>query len=119
MNTDTRNALLGAKKVFKEDIFEAEGVKVLVKQPTVKDRSDIGKMSVDIDVETKEISFNQLAFQIYGIIRCALDPETKKPLFTEADFDSLVNFPTGSWVDDLGSKVSEILNVDSEDKKKN
>lgn len=121
---NTRNTLLGLTKQFREETFEFEvdadtKIKVLVRQPTVKDRAELSKKSVNTDPDTKEMTFDALSFQVHGLIKCAFDFETKEPLFTEADFDSIVSFPTGSWVDDLGNKVSEVLNVSVESKKKN
>jgi hypothetical protein len=86
--------------------------KVLLRQPSVAQRDRIiaaaqganGKMDGD------RIAKGQALATIY----CALDPETKQPIFTEADVEALVDSPAGGGLDQLALQAMKLMEVASQ-----
>lgn len=83
---------------------------VLLRQPTVAQRDKIiaaaqggggGKM------DGSSIARGQALATIY----CALDPETKQPLFTEADIEALTESPAGGALDQLALQAMKMMEV--------
>lgn len=97
---------------------EPEAVQVLLRQPTVGQRSEImTKMKVgrDGDLKSGEGLSRGLAL---AIVFCALDPESRAPIFDLADVDSLIGQPSGSWFDELATEVMGLMAEASETAKK-
>ncbi len=115
-NTDARKNLLSTPKKFAETEFEVEGSKVLIRKPTIRERNELQQMA--ITTEDGEAKFDGLAFRVHAIISCCIDPVTRKPVFERSDYQNLLEYPTGSWVDKLSEKLEEVLYVNTEKTKK-
>lgn len=106
-----RAATIGAKKQFKTKICKIGGEEVELRQPSLKLRQMIfNKSKVDGEVDLFE-------FTLYGVIFSAFIPGTQDRVFTEADYDTLKEMPTGDWMDELGAAVVELMNVDADTEK--
>jgi hypothetical protein len=95
-----------------------EQLKVLIRQPSVGQRSEIMaqmKVGKDLELKTGDGLSRGLAL---GIVYCALDPESRRPLFQVADIDSLIGSPSGSWFDTLANSVWSLMDEATEEAKK-
>lgn len=95
-----------------------EALKVLLRQPTVGQRSEIMaqmKVGRDGDLRSGEGISRGMAL---AVIFCALEPDTRKPIFDIADLDSLVGQPAGSWFDALAADAMGLMAEASETAKK-
>ena len=113
---NTRQALLAVPKKFSETEFEIEGQKVLLRKPSIKERNELQQMAVKDD--DGKMSFDALAFRIQAIISLCIGVADRKPIFSRSDYDTLLSYPTGSWVDKISEKIDEVLYVDTEAVKK-
>lgn len=107
MASNLRQRLLGAKS-FREKVLTVtvggEDINVLVRQPTVAQRNAI-LGDVDTSAKSKIGQDRMTRLQVVAVVQCALDPETRAPIFEEADIADLAEQPAGSWVDALASAV--------------
>lgn len=97
---------------------EPETLTVLLRQPTVGQRSEIMtqmKVGRDGGLQSGDGLSRGLAM---AIIFCTLDIETRKPIFELADLDSLIGQPSGSWFDDLATETMGLMADASEAAKK-
>lgn len=87
---------------------EKEDISFLLKQPSVAQRNRIlaeiqnGRKG---DVDAAGIGKSQAL----AVILCALDPETREAVFTEADLDALLALPAGGWLDDLSGAAMGLM----------
>jgi hypothetical protein len=89
-------------------VLPPEKLSVRVKQPSVAERTAIfseAKVSKAGDVNVSSSARTNLL----AIVHCVRDPATDLPVFTVADVDSMMGFPSGSWVDVLAGKVMEVI----------
>ena len=85
---------------------------VLIMAPTVKQRNQIAS---DVDASGKKLTGDKIGrFQTKAVILCALDPETKKPIFAPQDEESLLEMPAGGWVDTIANAVAEFMQGEEE-----
>jgi hypothetical protein len=95
-----------------------EDLRVLVRQPTVGQRSEIlAQMKVGKDGELRSGDGLSRGMAL-AIIRCARDPDSNGEIFTLEDLDSLVGQPSGSWFDDLAGEAMSLMNDAAENAKK-
>lgn len=106
--TDIRNKTLGAKSIFKSKIVTYEGEEIEIKQPSVKDRMSMFNNS------SKDGNVDPLRFQILAMIELCYVPGTGEKVFEMADYDSIINSPTNSFVDVLSTEAVKMMNVESE-----
>jgi len=102
-----RGKTVGGKKNFRTEIVTVDGEDIEVRQLSVRDRLDVYNRS------TKDGVLDPLQFQIWSVIATCFVPGTKERLFEDADYDSLMDQPTGSFVDKLSEAAVEMLNVES------
>ncbi len=106
-----RTALLGTAATFKSAIIkDADGNEYEVKQPSIRGRSDIRKLSTSTD-EKGEITFEPFDFMLQAAIHCTFVPGTDDRVFCPEDFAALQALPAGGIIDELGQKASEFCNV--------
>ena len=111
-----------ANGVFRTKIVEVDGERILVKQPSVRGRSDL------MDKATKENGKIDMAeFLIWGLINNCYVPEDAvddkgkrdasagKKIWEDTDYASLMALPAGGMLDELGTVAAELLNVDGEE----
>lgn len=95
-----------------------EDLAVLLRQPTVGQRSEIMaqmKVGRDGDVRSGDGLSKGLGL---AIIFCALEPVTRKPIFDLADLDSLVGQPAGSWFDEVAAEAMGLMSEAADAAKK-
>lgn len=106
-----RAATLGAKKEFKTEIVAVNGSEVEVRQPTLKERSDLRKRCTNVTEDSVE--FNLFEFLIWAVIGFSYVPGTDEKVFHETDYDGLSAMPAGGWFDELSEAASRLTNVES------
>ena len=120
---EIRAATLGAAPQFKSRIVEANGQKSGVRKPSIGDRQEIARKSVEVKAaaggQDPVYAVNGLEMRLQGIIACCYVPGTGERIFDAADYDVLRSQPSGSFVDVLGEAVLELMNVEAEPESKN
>jgi hypothetical protein len=111
-----RGKTLGAKKNFKFEIVVIDGEEFEVRQPTLKQRSDLRKRCATM--EGSKFEFDIFEFLTWAVIECTFVPGTDDKVFEASDYDMLGSIPAGGWFDDLSEKASELANVKKDDVKK-
>ncbi|MCK5604287.1 hypothetical protein KAR91_20530 [Candidatus Pacearchaeota archaeon] len=109
-----RAATLGEKSEFKNEIVTYNGVKVELRQPTVKVRKDLMDKSMNEDGK-----INVLMFMTYGVIYNTYIPDTNELVYEETDFDAMMDKPVGCFLDSFGEKISNLLNIEDDGGVKN
>ena len=103
MTSKLRDAFLALHPPALDVVLEVAGVKVKVRQPTVAQRDKIMlRATVDGQIHPG-------ALAVHAAIACTVDPETGAPLFVDADAVALINLPTGSWVEELGTAAVNLI----------
>lgn len=81
---------------------------ILVRQPTVGGRDRI--VAEMQDGGDKRVNGAGLArAQALSVVLCCLDPQTRAPIFTEADVETLIESPAGSFVDVLANTAMSLM----------
>ena len=117
-----REKTVGSKKDFKEKKVEiGEGLSVIVKEPSVAQRTKILQKSKVQSAQAKG-DFDRIdtgKMQAYAIIECTYTPDGEQ-VFTEADLTSILNSPTTTeWLDQVGEIALNLLNVQEDEEVKN
>lgn len=119
-----REKTVGMAKNFKQKeivIDEEEDLKVIVKEPSVAQRTKILQKSKVQSAQAKG-DFDRIdtgKMQAYAIIECTYTPDGEK-VFAETDLDSILNSPTtAKWLDEVGEVALNLLNVQEEEEVKN
>lgn len=107
-----REATVSASKKPLSSIVNYGGVKVEIRQPTVKERHELTKRGMT------DGEFDFLKYQIWGVILFSYVPNTKERVFEEGDFDALANQTSGAAADKLFEAWNTLSNVDIENEKK-
>jgi hypothetical protein len=112
-----RAKLLGSPAPFKSLLFTPKGFdfQVEIREPTVRKRDDIIRSSGATKVPQKgqpAPDFNQGRLVVEAILKCVYVPGTEDLVFGEADRPALLNQRAGGWVDELGEKVLEVMNIE-------
>ena len=110
-----RKATVGKATNFRKEVVEYNGEKVELRQPSIKVRNELFKRS------SKNDTFDMSDFLVWSTIYSAYVPNTNERVFEETDYDTLIEMPTGSFVDEFADKIAELMNVkkDVEDEVKN
>ena len=109
-----RSALL-SKSEFRKEVVEYNGIKVEIRQPSVKGRQKILRdATVDGTIDSMEFLTRSVIENTYMV-------GTDERVFEDADYDVLVNKPTGGFLDKFGEKCAELMNtsIDIEEQVKN
>ena len=111
-----RTATLGTGADRASTIMPINGQDVEVRQPTVGQRSRI--LTAAGGGTTGEIKdFSKL--QIAAIMHCCYVPNTEEHIFEKADEATLMNMPSGGWVDELAAEAVRLMNTEAEQDAKN
>lgn len=102
-----RSKTVGGAKKFRSKIVTVDGEDIEVRQLSVRDRLDVYNRS------TKNGVLDPLQFQIWSIIATCYVPDTREKLFDDADYDSLMEQPTGGFVDQLSEAAIDMLNAEA------
>lgn len=106
---DIRNALIGKSPDFKSEKVEVGDQEIEVKQLTVGDRNKLienckGTNGVD-----------GLKLQVHAVIMTAYDPESGEKVFGPGDYDTLIQQPSGGFVDTLSTVAFRVLGISGEE----
>lgn len=102
-----RSKTVGAAKKFRTELVTVDGEEVEVRQLSVRDRLNVYNRS------TKNGVLDPLQFQIWAVISTCYVPGTNEKLFEDADYDGLVDQPTGGFLDQLSEAAINMLNVEA------
>lgn len=102
-----RSKTVGKAKAFRTETVTVDGEQIEVRQLSVRDRLDVYNRS------SKNGVLDPLQFQIWAVIATCFVPGTKERLFEDADYDSLIDQPTGSFVDQLSEAAINMLNAEA------
>mgnify|MGYP003657580753 CR=1 FL=1 len=108
-----RAATIGAKKNFKSETIEYNGVKFEIRQPSIRARAELTKQCTGSNG-----AIDMFKFLVWLVIELTYVPNTDKKVFTAEDYDTLVEQATGGFVDAFSEVAASLVNVDMEDKKK-
>lgn len=108
---DIRKYTVGAKKNLKEVVKEfitedGDKYKVMFRQPTRKDKKALVKKCSDEDgmVDTIDLT-------TWAVIMLTYDPDTGERVFSDEDYDSLLEQASvGSFVDDFALEAIRLVN---------
>jgi hypothetical protein len=114
---ELRALTVGAPKQFKTKLVQVGDAQFEVRQPSIKSRSDIFKAAKAWGGDKDKLDVAVL--QVEAVIRCTFEPGSTTLVFEEADRQSLLEQPSGSFVDELSAAALAMLNVDEEDLRKN
>jgi len=123
-----RAALLGRPKQFKRRMVTvrmAEGeepVEVEVRQPTIRERSEIGRQCVQVIEQggRTATAVDGFKLRLRSVLVCCYVPGTDERIFEDADLENLAGYPSGCYVDELAETALELQNLsDAEDAGKN
>lgn len=110
MSTDARNkiraATIGAKKNFRSEVVEYNGVEVEIRQPTVRARKTLYNECRD-----KDGNVDPMEFLVWCVVHCTYVPGTDDLVFEVGDHEAMLDQPAGSFVDQFGEKASELFNA--------
>ena len=107
-----RGNTLGQKKNFKTVPATVNGSEVELRQPTIKERSALRKRCMSVDEEGKP-DLDVFEFLIWAVIGYTYVPGTDEKVFSEEDYEALIELPAGGWFDELSEKAADLTNVDA------
>lgn len=97
-----RSLTVGKAAQYKTVEIDYEGSKVVFKQPSQKVRRDIFEKSTNGD------KADLVALQVWTVIYLTYDADGNK-VFDDSDFDSIMNQPSGGFVELFAEKALELL----------
>lgn len=100
-----------AGKTGKGIEFEVDDIKVLIKQPTLRDKQSI------IALSSVDDKLDSILLQAWATIKLVQVLETGEMLFEDEDLESIQNLPVGSEFEQLASKALAILFGEKSDPK--
>lgn len=131
-----RNKLLGARArdnwVTVTDPESNEVEECLLMSPTVKQADRIIEKAMqlpdkkasdfkngDAEISLREVNIDQAELKVQALIACLRDPESRQPLLTQADKDSLLDGPMNYLYAALADEARDMLNPSINRAKKN
>lgn len=106
---DIRSATLGAQNKFRTEEVEYNGTKVAVKQLSYADRTALLEKCKTDD------KLDSLKLQVYAVIYTVVDPDTGDKVFSEDDFETMIQQPSGGYVDEFSKASFKVLGLSDED----
>lgn len=113
--TKLRSLTIGSERKVKTETYEYAGQKFEVRQPNLRERSDIRRKATQMEGE--QIEFNLFEFMIWAVIKQTYVPESEERVFEDEDYKDLCDIPAGGWFDELAEIASGLCNVETEGKK--
>jgi len=111
-----RTSTLGAKTPFKKEIIEYDGNEYEIRQPTIRDRSELIDKCSKIDMMGNS-KIDNMEFALWCVIRNTYVPNTNERVFDDQDYDVLSKMPTHCFVDHFSDVATRMLNVEIDKKK--
>lgn len=106
---DIRSATLGAQNKFKTEAVKHGDIEVAVKQLSYADRTAL------MEKCTKGEKLDSLKLQIFAVIYTVIDPETGEKVFSEDDYETMAEQPSGGYVDTFSKAAFKVLGLSSEE----
>lgn len=113
---ELRSITVGKKPAFAKEIVEWEGKKFEIRQPSIRSRRELRSKATS--VKDGDVVVDFFNFLIWAVIENTFVPDTDEKVFEETDYDLLMDFPTGGFMDTFGEVAAKLLNVEVETKKK-
>lgn len=92
----------GKSKHRKSKIIDFMGEKVEVRQPTIRQITEMAKAAKQDDVNAILLS----------IIEHCYVPGTEEQLFEKGDQEGLLDLPAGDWLNNLNKAIEELTGID-------
>jgi hypothetical protein len=118
---DRRVSILSKSNHFAEQSITVDGLDYLVREPSAGQRAAIYEAATKFvtkpggEVDAK-IDHSEL--QVWAVLCCVCDPETKQPVFDKADHDALLALPSAVF-DSIAKPALSMMNRSGEDEAKN
>jgi len=107
-----RQAIFSGAPQFRSERVEIKGVTVEVRQPSIRMRRELFNQCMD---GNGNLDANE--FLILSVLKSTFVPGTNdEHMFDEADYETIMNQPTGSWVDDLVEAMGRLTSPESQGK---
>lgn len=118
MGQKLRDKIFMTKVQFAEKEADINGEKVILKQPDLKTRNDIYRLAGKMDVKSGEMEVDITKLQLYTIIYCTYDPESKERIFEKGDYKELSHSALGNYiVKQLADKAMSLMDAELDPKK--
>lgn len=104
-----RDALLGKAPEFKKEVAEYNGVKVEIRQPTMKSRREIMNRAQDEKGKT-----DLFEFLVWAVIENTYVEGSDEKVFEDTDYESLMSRPAGGFMDKFGEVAASLMNVEED-----
>jgi len=106
---DIRSATLGAQNKFRTEKVKHGDIEVEVKQLSYADRTALMEKCTEGD------KLDSLKLQVFAVIYTVVDPETGDKVFSETDYETMVQQPSGGYVDTFSKAAFKVLGLSSEE----
>ncbi|KKN90085.1 hypothetical protein LCGC14_0231980 [marine sediment metagenome] len=106
---DEIRAALFSSKQFKRKKVKILEQDVEIKQPSVGELTGIGKLDEDKDKNSVCLLMIEYCYV----------PGTNEKIFTKEDYDGIMGFPSGDWVQTFNRAWMELAGIDWEEAEKN
>lgn len=113
--TDLRQLLIGKGVQYKTVPYDYKGTTVYFKQPSQRVRSNIFEKATKTGSDGKD-KVDGIALQVWAVIY-TLSSEDGKLVFSEHDFDRLMDEPAGGFVDTFAQQAVKVMGVEDEEGK--
>ena len=116
-----RSLVVGAKKHFKRETVEVDGVEFELRAPSVKERGDLFKAAGITQMQEKDaIRHADIAeLQATAVISLTYVPGTDDKVFDPSDKATFLSMPAGGVFDTLAEVAIRMLNVKTGEVSKN
>ena len=109
-----RELTIGRKRTPTRKILRFKAQEYEIRSPTVGERNKIQQKATSEDGR-----FNEQKFIVAAIIELTYVPKTEEKVFSDADWDVMMNCDVGSYVDVFAPDILEICFVHFDQKKSN
>jgi len=106
---DIRSATLGAKNSFRTEKVKHGDIEVEVKQLSYADRTALLEKCKDGE------TLNTLKLQAFAVIYTVVDPETGEKVFSEDHYETMVQQPSGGYLDTFSKAAFKVIGLAEEE----
>lgn len=116
-----RSKTIGSAKIFRFNKIKIDddGTEIEIREPTVKEWGNILRnvMSVDGDKGQTKMEYDQ--YLVWSVICCSYVPGTDEKVFSEEDYETLLQVPKSSWVSEFSEIAMAMMQSNVEEAEKN
>lgn len=106
---DIRSATIGSQNKFRSEKAKHGDIEVEVRQLSYADRTAL------LEKCTEGEKLNTLKLQVYSVIYTVHDPETGERVFDESDYETMVEQPSGGYIDTFSKVAFKVLGLNTEE----